>query len=88
MNKFDQIRSLDKKLKGIFSNIKDISKEDPSEAIAFNNLVKGFNQLYSNIKSDLVNPYYEEQNPNIEDKIIERLKALVKVMNIILDFEE
>jgi archaellum component FlaC len=88
MNKFDQIRSLDKKLKGIFSNIKDISKEDPSEAIAFNNLIKGFNQLYSNIKSDLVNPYYEEQNPNIEDKIIERLEALVKVMNIILDFEE
>jgi hypothetical protein len=88
MNKFDQIRSLDKKLEEIFLNIEDISKEDPSEAIAFNKLIKGFKQMYFNIKSDLVNPYYEEQNPNIEDKIIERLEALVKVMNIILDFEE
>jgi hypothetical protein len=88
MNKFDQIRSLDKKLEEIFLNIEDISKEDPSEAIAFGKLIKGFNQLYSNIKSDLINPYYEIQNLNIEDKIIERLKALVKVMNIILDFEE
>jgi hypothetical protein len=87
MNKFDQIRSLDKKLEEIFLNIGDISKEDPSEAIAFNNLVKGFKQMYSNIKSDLINPYYEEQNPNIEDKIIERLEALVKVMDIVIDFE-
>jgi hypothetical protein len=88
MNKFDQIRSLDKKLEEIFLNIKDISKEDPSEAIAFNNLIKGFKQMYYNIKTDFIDPYYEIQNPNIEDKIIERLEALAKVMNIILDFEE
>lgn len=88
MNKFDQIRFLDKKLEDIFFKIEDISKEDPSEAIAFKNLIKGFKQMYSNIKSDLVNPYYEIQNPNIEDKIIERLEALIKVMNIIIDFEK
>ena len=88
MNKFDQIRSLDKKLEEVFSQIENISKEDPSEVLAFGRLVKGFKQMYSNIKSDLVDPYYESQNPNIEDKIIERLEALVKVMNIVIDFEK
>ena len=88
MNKFDQIRFLDKKLEYIFSQIKNISKADPSETLAFERLVKGFKQMYSNIKLDLVDPYYESQNPNIEDKIIERLEALVKVMNIVIDFEK
>lgn len=88
MNKFDQIRSLDKKLEEVFSQIENISKEDPSEALAFERLVKGFKQMYFNIKSDLVDPYYESQNPNIENKITERLEALVKVMNIVIDFEK
>lgn len=88
MNKFDQIRSLDKKLEEVFSQIENISKEDPSEALAFGRLVKGFKQMYSNIKSDLVDPYYESHNSNIEDKIIERLEALIKVMDIVIDFEE
>lgn len=88
MSKFDQIRFLDKKLEEVFYQIENISKEDPSEALAFERLVKGFKQMYFNIKSDLVDPYYESQNPNIEDKIIERLEALVKVMNIVIDFEK
>jgi hypothetical protein len=88
MNKFDQIRSLDKKLKEVFSQIENISKEDSSEALSFGRLIKGFKQMYFNIKSDLVDPYYESKNPNIEDKIIERLEALVKVINIVIDFEK
>jgi hypothetical protein len=88
MNKFDKIRSLDKKLEILFLKINDVSKGEPGEAIAFRNLINGFKQLYSNIKSDFVDPYYETQNPNIEDKIIERLESLTKVMGIILDFEK
>ena len=88
MNKFDKIRSLDKKLEILFLEINDISKGEPGEVIAFRNLINGFKQLYSNIKSDFVDPYYENQNPNIEDKIIERLESLTKVMGIILDFEK
>jgi hypothetical protein len=88
MNKFDRIRFLDKKLEFVFSQIETIVKEDPSEAIAFKNLVKGFHQMYLNIKSDLIDPYYENLNPNIEEKIIERLESLVKVINIIIDFEK
>jgi hypothetical protein len=87
MNKFDNIRLLDKKLEYIFLSIDTISKEDPSESIAFTNLIKGFKTVYTNIKSDLVDPYYETQNPKIEDKIIERLERLIKVIGIILDFE-
>ena len=87
MNKFDHIRSLDKKLEKVFLQIENISKKDPSEALAFGRLIKGFKQMYLNIKSDLVDPYYESHNSNIEDKIIERLEALVKVMNIVIDFE-
>ena len=88
MNKFDKIRSLDKKLEILFLEINDVSKGEAGEAIALRNLINGFKQLYSNIKSDFVNPYYETQNPNIEDKIIERLESLTKVMGIILDFEK
>jgi hypothetical protein len=88
MNKFDRIRFLDKKLESVFSQIETIVKEDPSEAIAFKNLVKGFHRMYLNIKSDLIDPYYENLNPNIEEKIIERLESLVKVINIIIDFEK
>ena len=88
MNKFDKIRSLDKKLETLFLEINDISKGEPGEAIAFENLIKGFKQMYFNIKSDLINPYYETQNPNIENKIIDRLEGLIKVMGIILDFEK
>jgi hypothetical protein len=87
MNKFDKIRSLDKKLETLFLEINGISKGDPGEALAFERLVKGFKQMYFNIKSDFINPYYETQNPNIEDKIIDRLEGLTKVMKIILDFE-
>jgi hypothetical protein len=87
MNKFNNIRLLDKKLEYIFSSIDAISKEDPSESIAFTNLIKGFKTVYTNIKLDLVDPYYETQNPKIEDKIIERLEKLIKVIEIILDFE-
>ena len=88
MNKFDKIRSLDKKLEILFLEINDVSKGEAGEAIALRNLINGFKQLYSNIKSDFVDPYYETQNPNIEDKIIERLESLTKVMGIILDFEK
>jgi hypothetical protein len=87
MNKFDKIRSLDKKLETLFLEINGISKGDPGEALAFERLVKGFKQMYFNIKSDFINPYYETQNPNIEDKIIDRLEGLTKVMKIILEFE-
>lgn len=88
MNKFDKIRSLDKKLETLFLKIEDVSKGEPGEAIAFGNLIKGFKQMYSNIKLDFIDPYYETQNPNIEDRIIERLEGLIKVMGIILDFEK
>ena len=40
MNKFDNIRLLDKKLEYIFLSIDTISKEDPSESIAFTNLIR------------------------------------------------
>jgi hypothetical protein len=61
MNKFDHIRSLDKKLEEVFLQIENISKKDPSEALSFGRLIKGFKQMYLNIKSDLVDPYYESQ---------------------------
>jgi hypothetical protein len=51
-------------------------------------LINGFNKIYNNIHSDLLDSYYESQNPNIEEKIIERLEGLVKLMRIFIEFEK
>jgi len=88
MNKFDRIRSLDSILNNSFKELDNINPTDVSKNIALSNLIKGFKLIYKNIHEDLLDPYYEEENPNIEDKIIERLEGLFKIMSIIVDFED
>jgi hypothetical protein len=88
MNKFDRIRSLDGILNNSFKELDNINPTDVSKNIALFNLIKGFKLIYKNIHEDLLDPYYEEENLNIEDKIIERLEGLFKIMSIIVDFED
>lgn len=88
MNNFDKIRSLDKLLDKSFKELNNISPDESDKTIALNKLIKGFESMHINIKNDLLSPYYESKNPNIEDKIIERLEGLVKLMSIFIEFEK
>ena len=44
--------------------------------------------MYKNIQTDLMNPYYESKDYNVEEAIIERLEGLVKLMSIFIEFEK
>lgn len=88
MNNFDRIRVLDKLLEKTFKELNNINPEEIDKNIALNNLIKGFKQIHDSIHFDLLDSYYESQNPNIEEKIIERLEGLVKLMNTFIEFEK
>jgi hypothetical protein len=88
MNNFDRIRALDKLLEKAFEELNNINPEETDKNVALTNLIKGFKKTHDNIHFDLLNSYYESQNPNIEEKIIERLEGLVKLMRIFIEFEK
>lgn len=88
MNNFDRIRALDKLLEKTFKELNNINPEETEKGIALANLIKGFKKTHDNIHFDLLDSYYELQNPNIEEKIIERLEGLVKLMKIFIEFEK
>jgi len=88
MNNFDRIRALDKLLKKAFTELNNITPQEADKNVALTNLINGFNKIYNNIHSDLLDSYYESQNPNIEEKIIERLEGLIKLMRIFIEFEK
>lgn len=87
MSLFDKIRSLDSKLDKAFKELEKINPKEVDKNTAFVNLVKGFKQMYVNIKNDLVNPYYKTKDTNVETTIVERLEGLLKLMSIIIEFE-
>ena len=68
--------------------LNNINPEETDKNIALTNLIKGFKKTHDNIHFDLLDSYYESQNPNIEEKIIERLEGLVKLMRIFIEFEK
>lgn len=88
MSNFDRIRALDKLLEKAFKELNNISPEEADKNIALTNLIEGFRKMYDNIHFDLLDSYYESQNPNIEEKIIERLQELIKLMRIFIEFEK
>ena len=88
MNNFDQIRALDKLLEKSFKELNNINPKEIDKNIALTDLIKGFKNIHDNIHLDLLDSYYESQNPNIEEKIIERLEGLVKLMRIFIEFEK
>ena len=88
MSNFDKIRSLDTLLDKTFKELNNIKPNEANKNVALTNLVKGFKQIYDNIHKDLLDPYYESKNSNIESKIIERLENLDKLMNIFIEFEK
>ena len=88
MNNFDRIRALDKLLEKAFKELNNINPEETDKNIALTNLIKGFKKTHDGIHFDLLDSYYESQNSNIEEKIIERLEGLVKLMRIFVEFEK
>jgi hypothetical protein len=87
MSVFNRIRELDNLLVELFNKMDNISIDDSERKNAWDNMVEGFKTVFDNIHSDLLDPYYEQQNPNIEEKIIERLEGLLKLISIFVDFE-
>ena len=88
MNSFDRIRTLDKLLEKTFKELNNIHPKEANKNIALTKLVKGFKKIHNNIHFDLLDSYYESQNPNIEEKIIERLEGLIKLMSVFVEFEK
>jgi len=88
MSNFDKIRSLDTLLDKAFKELNNIKPNEADKNVALTNLVKGFKQMYDNIHKDLLDPYYESKNPNVESKIIERLEGLELLMKIFIEFEK
>ena len=88
MSNFDHIRTLDNLLEKTFKKLNNIHPEETDKNIALTNLIKGFNSMYKNIQNDLMNPYYESKDHNVEEAIIERLEGLVKLMSIFIEFEK
>jgi hypothetical protein len=87
MSVFNRIRKLDNLLVELFNKMDNISIDDSERKNAWDNMVEGFKTVFYNIHNDLLDPYYEQQNPNIEEKIIERLEGLLKLISIFVDFE-
>lgn len=88
MSNFDHIRTLDNLLEKTFKKLNNIHPKETDKNIALTNLIKGFNNMYKNIQTDLMNPYYESKDYNVEEAIIERLEGLVKLMSIFIEFEK
>ena len=65
MNNFDRIRALDKLLEKTFEELNNINPEETDKNVALTNLIKGFKKTHDNIHFDLLDSYYESQNPNI-----------------------